>query len=183
MNYRRRAIALVATGLGLVALTTAGCAQQPAPPAAPQTVVITQPAPPAPGTSESTSDTEESGTAQKRVPKMHNAGQLVVNLQRYDAKTGMVELIVPAPGEYDSGDWSEDPSNPGDFFVPLADDIEIFGLQKICSGRTQTNMGVVVADEPCTKDQLITALQKGAVYAEIALNDDGEISSMVEMQA
>ncbi|MER5390906.1 hypothetical protein [Saccharopolyspora sp. NPDC002686] len=92
MNYRRRAIALVATGLGLVALTTAGCAQQPAPPAAPLTVVITQPAPPDPGTSESTSDTEESGTAQKRVPKMHNAGQLVVNLQRYDAKTGMVEL-------------------------------------------------------------------------------------------
>ncbi|MER6988434.1 hypothetical protein ABT337_00810 [Saccharopolyspora hirsuta] len=170
MKYRQRAIALVATSLGLAAAVTAGCSQ------APQETPQKQTAPPAPqapsSPAESTSDTEGSttSTAQKRIPELGNGGVLVVNLQKYDAANDMVELIVPAPGEYNSGDWSEDPSNPGDFFVPLADEVEVTGSQKVCSGT-------------CGKDELIAALQRGAIYVEISLNSEDEINSMVEMPA
>jgi hypothetical protein len=125
-----------------------------------------------------------SQTGQGTQPQRRFAGTtLTVQLTGYDTNVDMVNFrrVRWAPGGPDNGHYVDLPDDPGTHRLPLAKSPRILSISTICSTTlTADNQGH--ATKPCTKDQLVTALNGPAKpFAELQVDPDDHITTLSEL--
>jgi hypothetical protein len=100
-------------------------------------------------------------------------------IESYDAAARMIDFQVQTwvPGGPDNGHYAADPSKPGIYRLPLAANVRISSVSRLCFTHSTPNMN----GTPCTAQQLITGLEQGATgTAEVHVDATDHIDTIKE---
>lgn len=171
--------AVIAVGL-VSACSAQGGAGRPADAGGKPAGVVENPPPPA-GAEHQSGDVENVGADDLRFP----GTTVTAVLTGYDRKLQMAsfELVELVSGT-NMEPYYQDVAGDGPHRLPLSPDLKVWSAFGICTTGSPTGITVDEhgrANQPCTKDQFLAALDDDGMTAEVKVDDQDRIAEVTEL--